>query len=249
MSDSQGLSPALADCLDSIRVTGKSVHVPAELHHVVDYRSLSDLLMMLGIGYCDSGRFDRALVAYTRQIHLLAAMALIHKDDPLFQARKQQHFAALSAAYFNRANTFDALGEYGDALADYARALELPNPKPGDVLDHRALVFEKLRRLDDAVRDLPAARNTTRRRLSRVENALARCRAKMSIDGSVDQTSLRLLAGFRSNGNSARGESTKGGRGPRYENPPGPENKKVLGATGSERRIGMSDRCDVVSPR
>ena len=131
-------------------------------------------------------QYEKALRSYTRQLKLLT-LWLQRQKIPLDETaakvmewgvKTEQIEEFLSSAYYNRGNTYDELGEYDKAIADYSRTLDLPNPEPWSVLLNRALVYEKLGQLDKAEQDVLRAHQRAPKRQQNIERTLARIQSK-----------------------------------------------------------------------
>ena len=89
-----------------------------------------------GILYAANGRFDEAMEDHNAAAELAPKMGKI---------------------YVNRGNVFHQLRDYDNALADYAKALELDNVA-GDIVHYnRSLTLIRLKRWDDAREALETA--------------------------------------------------------------------------------------------
>ena len=98
----------------------------------------------------------------------------------------------LAEAYYNRANTRDEFADYEGALSDYARALDVGNPKPWNVRRNRALVYEKLGRIQEAQRDLATALDEIPAGKHEDQEAIERILARVS---HADDAGLRSAPG------------------------------------------------------
>jgi len=96
----------------------------------------------------------------------------------------------LAEAYCNRANTRDELADYEGALSDYARALDVGNPKPWNVRRNRALVYEKLGRIQEAQCDLATALDEIPVGMHEDQEAIERILARVSLAGDAGLRSV-----------------------------------------------------------
>ena len=128
-------------------------------------------LERLGHKNYKAGNYKEALRLYTQQLELLRM--------PNFGSKYLQNKQFLSSVYYNRANTYDELGEYDKAIEDYNYALDLPNPEPWNVLINRALVYETLGQLDKAEQDVLQAHQRAPKPMPNIERSLVRIQDKL----------------------------------------------------------------------
>lgn len=132
-------------------------------------------------------RFRDALIWFTREVRL--RIFYLDNTETIIDTLGRPSVAGkkvirmdrqLSVAYFNRANTYDELTEYAEAIADYQWALDCGNASPWDVLNNRAHVYEKMGELVRAESDLDQA------------IAVAQCAAP-NIEAAYNRVAIKLL--------------------------------------------------------
>lgn len=117
----------------------------------------------------DAGRYDEAIVEYTRSINLLPRNPEPYLGRGLAYEKKGQYEQALAdfsraaeldptdyQIFFVRGLLYDFLGKPQQAIEDYSTSFRL-NPSSTDALYRRGLVWEKLGDSRNAVADFRAA--------------------------------------------------------------------------------------------
>lgn len=151
------------------------------LPYGVDLLGFAVLCNVQGSTQYGQQEYGEALLWYTRILKLLGTYLMTQDERMMVKPSKVEIVGLLSEAYYNRANTHDELGNYDKALKDYECSLKFNNPQPWNVLLNRALVKEKLGRLNEAKEDLLDARSRAPMTIRGIENSLARIQETLSV--------------------------------------------------------------------
>ena len=123
------------------------------------------LLGLLSMGQADYGKAAHHLDAYTRErpwetfsLHLLGVCLFRKREFPAAIAAFERALARVesSSNYTWRGRAREALGLFGEAVADYTKAIEF-NPRDSDPYNNRACVREILGQFEGAIQDLDEA--------------------------------------------------------------------------------------------
>jgi tetratricopeptide (TPR) repeat protein len=99
------------------------------------YQYIPEAFNGRGLAFYDNGEYARAIDDFNRTIAL----------NPLYVK-----------AYYNRANTYDALQDYDRAIVDYSKTIDL-DPNYSKAYNNRGLVYSRQGRVETAISDFTKA--------------------------------------------------------------------------------------------
>lgn len=107
---------------------------------------------VLGNDNYNRRQYPQAQIWFSRELKVLWIVDGVSENDP-FQVSSPLR----AVAHYNRANTRDELHLYAEALEDYECSIELHKQAPWEIYNNRAIVYEKLKRIEEAKQDLEMA--------------------------------------------------------------------------------------------
>lgn len=149
---------SLADALDSLKekvgievIDFTAQPIPVELLNVLHGDVVAKLESFASANY-NEGLFDKTLRTYNRQIKLIAVwLKVFHTRGAIRQYETEESIQGfLSSAFFNRANVYDELRMYNEAINDYRLSLEIGNPEPWNVMQNIAITYAKKSQFSEA---------------------------------------------------------------------------------------------------